>query len=128
MKYKNFISIDYGTKKSGLAYAVAGIAFPHKTVGTAQIYTHLETFIAEKKPDFIVIGMPYNIDGSVSEHAKRCEKFGKKVSEKFGIPVVFHDERLSTSEARIAFSENEYHGDLDAESARIILEDYLENC
>ena len=69
--------------------------------------------------------MPYNIDGSISPHAKRVQKFATKLAEKFGVEVVLHDERLSTSEARISFDQYGFDGDLDAESARIILEDYL---
>lgn len=127
MKNKNLIAIDYGTKKTGLAYSVEGFCFVYGTFGTAQIYDILEKFIAEKNPIKIIIGMPYNIDGSMSEHGKRVEKFGKKIFKKFGLEVVFHDERLTTSEARISFDEWDFDGDLDAESARLILEDYLKS-
>lgn len=68
--------------------------------------------------------MPYNIDGSLSEHAKRVQKFAKKLAKITEKEVILHDERLSTSEARISFDEWDFDGDLDAESARIILEDY----
>ena len=69
--------------------------------------------------------MPYNIDGTMSAHGNRVKNFAKKL-EKFGLPVIFHDERLTTSEAKIAFSENNFAGDIDAESARLILENFLE--
>ena len=69
--------------------------------------------------------MPYNIDGTMSTHGNRVQKFAKKL-EQFGLPIIFHDERLTTSEAKIAFSENDFAGDIDAESARLILENFLE--
>lgn len=87
----------------------------------------LEKFILEKKPEKIIIGMPYNIDGSISEHGKRVQKFAKKISKIFTEDIILHDERLSTSEARISFDEFGFNGNLDAESARLILEDYIKN-
>ena len=47
----------------------------------------------------IIIGMPYNIDGTMSKHGKRVDEFAKKLENIVQIPIVFHDERLSTSEA-----------------------------
>lgn len=69
--------------------------------------------------------MPYNIDGSISKHGRRVEKFIHSIKEVTPLPIIPHDERLTTSEARIGFAESGYDGDIDAESARLILEDYL---
>lgn len=70
--------------------------------------------------------MPYNIDGSMSKHGKRVQAFAKKLELALEIPVIFHDERLTTSEAKIGFDEDGIDGDIDAEAARLILESYLE--
>lgn len=121
----NYIALDYGTRKTGLAYSVENFCFAHKTVSTKELLEYLTTFIADKKPSAIVIGMPYNIDGTMSQHGNRVKNFAKKL-EKFGLPIIFHDERLTTSEAKIAFAENNFAGDIDAESARLILENFLE--
>ena len=121
----NYIALDYGTRKTGLAYSVENFCFAHKTVSTKELLEYLTTFIADKKPSAIVIGMPYNIDGTMSQHGNRVKNFAKKL-EQFGLPVIFHDERLTTSEAKIAFSENNFTGDIDAESARLILENFIE--
>ncbi len=127
MAHKNYIAIDYGTKKSGLAYSVEGFCFAGKTVPTHQLISELERYIQEKKSDAIIIGMPYHIDGGISQHGKRVQQWIHTHKDTFAIPVITHDERLTTSEARIAFHETGYNGDIDAESARIILEDYLES-
>lgn len=124
---KNFVAIDYGTRKSWLAYSVEGFCFAYKTVGTAQIFDEIKKILQEKNSEKIIVGMPYNIDGSISEHAKRVQKFAKKLQKITEKEVILHDERLSTSEARISFDEWDFDGDLDAESARIILEDYCKN-
>lgn len=71
--------------------------------------------------------MPYNIDGSMSKHGKRVEQFAKELEKKIQLPIHLHDERLTSSEARIAFDETGFDGDVDIESARLILEDFLES-
>ena len=69
--------------------------------------------------------MPYNIDGTMSKHGRRVQEFVKKLEAIIEIPIVLHDERLSTSEARLAFDEDGEDGDIDSEAARLILIDYL---
>lgn len=69
--------------------------------------------------------MPYNIDGTMSKHGKRVQEFARKLESVIEIPIVLHDERLSSSEARMSFAEDGEDGDIDAEAARLILIDYL---
>lgn len=122
---KNYISIDYGTRKSGLAYSVEGFCFAWKTVLTKDLLDILPKWIQDRKAEKIIIGMPYNIDGTMSKHGKRVHEFAKKLETIVYIPIQFHDERLSTSEAMLGFDEYGVNGDIDAEAARLILIDYL---
>ena len=69
--------------------------------------------------------MPYNIDGTMSKHGRRVQEFAWKLESVIEIPIVLHDERLSSSEARMSFAEDSEEGDIDAEAARLILIDYL---
>jgi putative Holliday junction resolvase len=121
----SIISIDYGTRKSGLAYSVEGFCFAWKTVLTKDLLTILPKWIWERKAEMIVIGMPYNIDGTMSKHGKRVSQFIKQLEPLVQIPIVLHDERLTTSEAILWFDEYGVDGDIDAEAARLILIDYL---
>ncbi|MBP9779774.1 Holliday junction resolvase RuvX [Candidatus Gracilibacteria bacterium] len=120
------ISIDYGTRKSGLAYSVETFAFAWKTVETKTLLDILPVFIQEKKAKTVVLGMPYNIDGTMSQHGRRVESFAKKLREKIEINIVFQDERLTSSEAEMAFDDVGIEGDIDAEAARLILESWIE--
>ena len=122
----SIISIDYGTRKSGLAYSVEVFCFAYKTVPTSGILTLLPKWIEIRKADTIIIGMPYNIDGTMSKHGKRVAEFVKRLEKIVKIPIVLHDERLTTSEAMMGFDEDGIvDGDVDAEAARLILLDYL---
>ncbi len=82
------IAIDYGTKKSWLAYSVETFAFAWKTVETKNLLGLLPKFIQEKKAQTVIIGMPYNIDGTMSAHGKRVEKWAEKLKWIIHIPVV----------------------------------------
>ena len=95
----SIISLDYGTRKSGLAYSVEGFCFAYKTVSTADLLTLLPKWVIERKAELIVIGMPYNIDGTMSKHGKRVNEFVKRLNTRVQIPITLHDERLTTSEA-----------------------------
>ena len=121
----NYIALDYGTQKTWLAYSVESFAFAHRTIPTYSLLDSIPKFITEKKATKIIIGMPYNIDGTISKHGKRVQEFAKKLESKVQIPVVLHDERLSTSEAQIGFDDAWVDWDIDAEAARLILESYL---
>lgn len=124
---KTYLSIDYGTKKTWLAYSVGSFVFGYKTIPTNELYTYIEKLTWEKNITDIIIGMPYNIDGSMSKHGKRVEQFAKELEKKIQLPIHLHDERLTSSEARITFDETGFDGDVDIESARLILEDFLES-
>lgn len=122
----SYIAIDYGTKKSGLAYSAESFAFAWKTVPTTSLFQILPEFIKQRRASGIIIGMPYNIDGTLSKHGKRVQEFAKKLESTFTIPIILHDERLTSSEAIIGFNEAGIDGDIDAEAARLILESYLQ--
>ena len=119
------IALDYWTQKTGLAYSVEGFCFAWKTVPTRLLLTDIERYISEKKAETLVIGMPYNIDGTISKHGKRVQEFAHKLEALIQIPIVLHDERLTTSEAEMAFDDMGVDGDLDADAARLILVDYF---
>lgn len=119
----SIIALDYGTHKTGIAYAVEGFALAYQTIPTEKLIEFLAVSLPERKAKKLVLGMPYNIDGTLSRHAKRVISFQKLLQKTFpDITVILHDERLTTSEARLSGVD-----DIDAESARLILEDYIAN-
>jgi putative holliday junction resolvase len=122
----NFLSIDYGTKKSGLAYSVEDFCFALKTIPTTELKTKIPEILRQKGINAIVIGMPYNIDGSLSRHAGRVQKFAKELKAQLQIPIYLYDERLSSARAQMDFADDGIDGDIDAEAARLILADFLD--
>ena len=92
----------------------------------------IEELIQEYGVEKIVLGLPLNMDESVSERSKLCLEFKDMLERRAGIPVEMMDERLTTveadeimNEARIKGKERKEYVDMIA--AQIILQDYLDN-
>ena len=75
----------------------------------------------------IVIGVPFNMDGTQGAQAQDCKNFAAKIQ---GYEIIYEDERLTSDTAeenlrakKIDFRKNK--GLVDIESACIILEQYL---
>lgn len=103
MSSVSLLSLDYGTRKSGIAYSVEGFCFAYGTLRTDELVAFLTQWIAQKNTHGIVIGLPLHIDGSESKHSQRVRQFAKKLEQIFpDQQIILHDERLTTSEARFA--------------------------
>merc|ERR1711991_293238 len=55
--------------------------------------------IKDWKPDALVIGLPYNLDGTESELLIRSVKFANRLHGRFHLPCYGMDERLSSKAA-----------------------------
>ena len=84
-------------------------------------------------PDAVVVGLPMDVYGQALETiTPRAKKFANRIHGRFNIPVILHDERLTTVEARSSlFEQGGYRaltkGNVDSQSAVIILESWFEN-
>jgi len=94
----------------------------------------VRALISEWQPDALVIGVPYNIDGSESEMTTRAKLFGKLLEERHGLPIDTVDERLTSAEARMTLREQRHTGqrrrrvrreDIDSLAAQLIAESWL---
>jgi putative Holliday junction resolvase len=79
----------------------------------------------------IVLGLPRHLDGTPNDMTPRVEAFARQLQTASGLPVALQDERLSSREAesRLALREKDWRArkkKLDAASAAIILQDYLD--
>ena len=92
----------------------------------------IEELIQEYGVEKIVLGLPLNMDESVSERSQLCLEFKDKIERRTGIPVEMMDERLTTVEADEIMNEARIRGKdrkeyVDMIAAQIILQDYLDN-
>ena len=77
-----------------------GIATPLTVVETRSAAQRLEVLAAlvrEHAADALVLGLPLNMDGSEGPRVQSTRAFARNLSKLISIPIVFWDERLSTS-------------------------------
>ncbi len=137
MKNQTVLSFDFGTRSIGVAIGqtLTATASPLTAVkaqdGTPN-WEIISKLISEWQPDYLVVGLPLNMDGSEQELTQRARKFANRLHGRFGKLVELQDERLSTTEARTRlFDRGGYKalskGEVDSQSAVIILESWFEN-
>ena len=133
---RTIIGFDFGKKYIGVAVGqeITGSASPLGSIKANDGIPHwdsLTSYLTEWQPDLIVVGLPLNMDGSEQQLTRDAKKFGNRIAGRFGLKVEFQDERLTTADAKEQlFSRGGYKNlkkdNIDAESARLIIESFLE--
>ncbi|MEM9568151.1 MAG: Holliday junction resolvase RuvX, partial [Cyanobacteria bacterium P01_E01_bin.34] len=71
----------------------------HRRSFNADIET-LKHLVEERQAQRFVVGLPYNMDGTLGYQARKVKKFVKSVVKHIPLPVDFVDERLTSVQAR----------------------------
>lgn len=128
------LGIDYGSRRIGLSYGDAiGVATPLPALVQAapeQRWAALGAVIRERRITDLVLGYPFNMDGSVGFKAKEVDAFAARLRAEFALPVHLVDERLTSYEAEATIAKAKrrsvrHDGTIDSRAATIILQDYL---
>jgi len=131
------LGIDYGEKRIGLAYGDdLGVATPVPAATQEQFEDRMQaiaTMIRERRISDLVVGYPYNMDGSIGFKAKEVDVFIDVLEKRFELPVHRVDERLTSSQVTkdlglTSRRERELRksGVVDSGAATLILQDYLD--
>jgi putative Holliday junction resolvase len=129
------LALDVGTKTIGVARAdiVAKLASPHSTLarqGVKKDTVRLLHLIRELGVEYIVVGLPYELDGDEGRSARLARQIGEAIQDASGLPVHYQDERYSTVEAEHRLKQAGLDGRqrksvIDQAAAAVILEDFL---
>ena len=136
------LGIDYGRRRIGLALSDATglLARPWKTIacagGAARVAASLAAEIAALAAEddglsAVAIGYPRRLSGESTTQTAVVEAIVAELRSIVEVPVVLQDERLTSREAesRLALREKDWRKRkplLDAASAAVILQDYLD--
>jgi putative Holliday junction resolvase len=118
----NYLGIDYGEKRIGLAKAMGEtrIATPFTTISNNEgVFEMIGRIINVENIDIVVIGIPVSFDGSENDFARSVRKFGEKIESVTGKRIEFENEIFSSKIA------SEYSDDIDKSSAAIILQGFF---
>jgi putative Holliday junction resolvase len=103
-------ALDVGEARIGVAVcdelgiAAHGVGVV-KRVGGRRDLEALSAMLAPYEPERIVVGLPIGLNGVEGPAAVKVRAFAARVSEHFGLPVEFWDERLTTVAAERALLE-----------------------
>lgn len=132
------LAFDYGAKRIGIAVGqtTTGSASPLGAIavhGTPD-WAALERCLRDWSPARLLVGLPYNMDGTETLLTGTCRAFAAELGRRSGLPVEFVDERLTSAAATSDLREARRSGartrrvrreDIDAHAARLMLETWL---
>jgi len=132
------LSIDYGRKRTGLAVTdpLQIIAGGLTTVPTHQLETYLMDYIPREGVERILVGLPRQMSGEMSESWQYIEPFLNRLRNLLPqMPIELVDERFTSKLASQTILQSgigkqrrqQDKGMIDEVSATIILQQWMEN-
>lgn len=131
------LAFDFGEKRIGVAVGEWELAQAHplttiRSEANSERFTAISSLIGEWKPVSLVVGLPVALDGSAHAMTARCTRFANQLRGRFGLPVEYAEERLSSIEAEEKLRANGLNRKdakvhLDELAAQIILQSYFEH-
>jgi len=130
------LAIDFGVRNIGLACSddLGLIVQPLPSLPRRNrrgTIAALRAVVAAHSVRCIVVGMPWNMDGSRGPAAERVEAFMRLLAQELGLPLDAVDERLSTVEAVAIWHgmnrrQQRRYRTVDSLAAALILQRHLE--
>jgi putative Holliday junction resolvase len=138
MREGTVLAFDFGPRRIGVAVGegMLGQARALTTIDAEANdarFAAIGKLIAEWQPARLVVGLPLALDGTEHEMTARSRRFAHQLEGRFRLPVELVDERLTSVEAERAARPGRPRSDksakalIDAEAARIILQDWFEH-
>ncbi len=98
------LGLDVGTQTIGVAAtdALGMLAHPLVTITRRSVVRdadEIAKIARDRKVERVIVGMPYELDGTEERSAKLARQVGDRVAEVTGLPVQYVDERYSSVEA-----------------------------
>jgi putative holliday junction resolvase len=129
--------IDYGTVRIGIAISdlertIASPLENYARRGRELDSKRFQRLAAEENIALFVVGLPVHLSGLESEKSLEARQFGKWLEDTTHLPVVFFDERFTSSEAErylldADMTRKKRKQRMDKLAAQILLSAYLES-
>ena len=133
------MAFDYGLSQIGVAHgqtltaSAEGVGILKASDGVPR-WDEVKAILNEWKPDFLLVGLPLNMDGSESELSRLARKFARRLEGRFHLDVLMVDERLTSQDANAMLREENNQGSkgrtdltkIDHLAAALILQSWLD--
>jgi putative Holliday junction resolvase len=120
------LALDFGDARCGCAISdptgtvvtpVGAVERPDTRKGIGRI----AGIVREREVERVVVGLPLSLSGEEGAQAQHTRAWAERLAERLSVPVVFHDERLTTKQAERSGG----RADADSRAAAHLLEAYL---
>lgn len=134
------LGFDFGLRRIGVAVGntLTGTSQPrpavHRTNRSLEpVLAAIALEVRDLQPARLIVGTPYNVDGSAHALAEAAAEFAAQLQKRFGLAVHRVDERYSSLEAESGLRASRQagrsgrirHGEVDSAAAAIIVERWL---
>jgi putative Holliday junction resolvase len=130
------LGLDIGAARVGVAVSdPAGAVASPVAVLDARVLARdvrlLARIVEDYEAEALVVGLPVTLAGDEGPQAADVCAVAERLGVALGLPVEYHDERLSSAEARrlmreAGMSEREQRGSVDKVAAAIVLQGWLD--
>lgn len=130
------LALDIGEVRVGVAVSDPGmrVSSPVCVLPTPEVLANAKPFrrvLEDWEPELLVCGLPLTLAGEEGPQAARIRAAAAQVSAACGLPCVFADERLSSTEAKRSLresglSEKQMRGKIDMIAASLFLQAWLD--
>ena len=131
------LGIDLGERRIGVAVSDSDgrVATPVTVIKRTGSQNRDHQMIAELVDEYeagvVVIGLPLSLDGEIGPAALGAQREAQQLESELGVPVLTHDERLTTVIAEQSLAESGLRGKarrrrVDMVAASVILQSWLD--
>jgi putative Holliday junction resolvase len=131
------LAFDIGERRIGVAVSdpTGRVATPLTVLDARQLARDgapLRRLIEDYEPAELVVGLPLTMAGDEGPQAATVRVTVRRLLEPFGIPVAYHDERLTSAEASRAMAaagadSRARRGSVDMVAAAVLLQSHLDS-
>jgi len=133
------LAFDFGHRRIGVAVGqtltATANALAVVPVAKTPDWEAISTLIKQWKPVAVVVGLPLAADGGETGLSGDARRFGRRLAGRFGVNVLYEDERLTSVSVEQRFVDARASGSMrrkdaalkDAMAAQLILENWLQS-
>tara|TARA_R110002096_G_scaffold342754_3_gene535800 strand:- start:60 stop:503 length:444 start_codon:yes stop_codon:yes gene_type:complete len=135
-KHHVLLGFDFGERRTGVAVgqSITGTARPLTTITTTNNqpdWVQIENLLKEWQPTQLIVGIPHDAEENKTLR-KKIKRFCTHLSSRSGLPVIMHDETLTSDEAYLHLKNKRSRAkgkiskqDIDQIAAAILLESWM---
>lgn len=134
---ERYLGLDVGEKTIGVAVSdplgltAQGIT-TIKRFSNKEDFDKLKGYIDEYNIKKVVVGLPYNMNGSLGPSGEMAQKFATKLMNKYKVEIIYQDERMTSMSAERVLIEGGVRREnrkqyIDKIAAVFILQSFLDS-